>query len=383
MPKIVFFISEDWAFLSHRRILATACREAGWQVVLATRVNDERTRRAIEAMGVVVEHIPLRRRLLDPVADAGALWALIRVLRRHRPDILHTVALKPSLYGNLAALFAGTDHVISAIAGIGTLYRGAVGEHDSALYRLVRPVFATVMRAVLRRHGTRVIVQNDGDAADVLAHRWATADRLVTIRGSGVDLAAFPAQPLPQAPPVVFVLVARMLKDKGVPEAVEAARLLRARGMPVLLRLVGDPDPENPMTIDAETLRLYASQPGVEWLGRRDDIAAIWRNAHAAVLPSWHEGLPKALLEALASARPVITTDVPGCRDVIEDEVEGMLVPLRDPAALAAAMERLAADEGLRARMAAAARRRAETRFDQRHVAEAHLALYRAVLAGP
>jgi len=373
MTKIVFFISEDWYFLSHRLALAEACRDAGWEVVVATRVgrHGDEIRRA----GFTLEPIPLERGGMNPLRDARALAVVTGVLRRHRPDILHAVGLKPVLYGNLAAVIAGTPHVVSALAGMGSLLSGAARGAGP-----IRAVVLAALRPLLNRNRVRVVVQNDDDRALVLANRFATSERIVMIRGSGVDLAAFPAQPEPPAPPVVFALVARMLIDKGVPEAVEAMRLLRGRGIDAVLRLVGAPDSENPMTLDEARLRAFAAEPGVEWMGASDDIAAVWRAAHVAVLPSWREGMPKALLEALASARPVITTDTVGCRDVIEDGVEGLLVPLRSPPALAAAMERLATDSGLRGRMGAAARKRAEAKFDRRLVVAAHLTLYRSLL---
>ena len=372
MTKIVFFISEDWYFLSHRRVLAEACRDAGWQVVIATRVGagGETIKRA----GFILEPIPISRGGMNPVVDLMTVWALIGVLRRHRPDILHAVGLKPVLYGNLAAWVAGVPHIVSALAGMGSVLSGASAG-------LIRRAVLAALRPLLNRKRVRILVQNDDDRAQAIANGFAPDNRIVTIRGSGVDLSAFPAQPLPPAPPVIFALVARMLVDKGVPEAVDAARMLRSKGVPVTLRLVGAPDPENPMNLTEAQLRGFAAGPGIEWLGPHSDIAAIWRDAHVAVLPSWREGMPKALLEALASARPVITTDTTGCRDVIDPGVEGLLVPLKSPEALAAAMERLAGDANLRARMGMAARARAEARFDQRQIAAAHLALYRVLLA--
>jgi glycosyltransferase involved in cell wall biosynthesis len=375
LPKIVFFISEDWYFLSHRRVLAEACRDAGWTVVIATHVTNhsETIRRA----GFILEPIPLSRGGMNPFTDLVTVWTMIGLLNRHRPDVLHAVGLKPVLYGNVAAWIAGTPHIVSALAGMGSVLSGA-SKSAGALRRLV----LAALRPLLNRKRGRVLVQNDDDRAQVLANRFAPDARIVTIRGSGVDLTAFPVQPMPPAPPVVFALVARMLIDKGVPEAVDAARMLRSKGLPIVLRLVGAPDPENPMSLDETRLRSFAAEPGIEWLGPQTDIAAVWRDAHVAVLPSWREGMPKALLEALASGRPVITTDTIGCRDVIEPGVEGVLVRLKDPAHLAEAMERLATDAVLRATMGEAARKRAERRFDQRLVAAAHLDLYRRLLNG-
>ncbi|HEY1722627.1 MAG TPA: glycosyltransferase family 4 protein [Magnetospirillaceae bacterium] len=374
MTKIVFFISEDWYFLSHRRVLAEACRDAGWEVVIATRVADKGE--AIKNAGFILEPIPISRGGMNPFVDLVTVWAMIGLLRRHRPDILHSVGLKPVLYGNIAAWVAGTPHLVSALAGMGSVLSGA-----SKSAGLIRRLVLAALRPLLNRKRGRVLVQNDDDRAQGLANGFAPEARIVIIRGSGVDLTGFPVQPIPSEPPVVFALVARMLIDKGVPEAVDAARLLRSKGVPVTLRLIGAPDPENPMSLTEEQLRAFAAEPGVEWLGPRSDIAAVWRDAHVAVLPSWREGLPKALLEAMACGRPVITTDTTGCRDVIEAGVEGVLVPLKNPEALAAAMERLASDPALRAQMGRAARQRAETRFDQRLIAQAHLDLYRTLLA--
>jgi glycosyltransferase involved in cell wall biosynthesis len=381
MTKIVYFIAEDFYFLSHRLALAEACRDAGWAVVVATRTGPRAAE--IARAGFALEPIPLERGGMNPLSDLRALFAVIGVLRRHRPDILHAVGVKPVLYGTLAALVTGTPHIVAALAGMGSLLSGAAQRAGAARGSgLVRTLVQRALRPLLNRSRVRVIVQNDDDRALVLANGLTTPARTVMIRGSGVDLDAFAAQPIAAAPPVVFALVARMLIDKGVPEAVEALRLLRGRGVPAVLRLVGAPDPENPMTLDESRLAAYAAEPGVEWRGASDDIVGVWRAAHVAVLPSWREGMPKALLEALASARPVITTDTVGCRDVIEDGVEGILVPLKNPQALAAAMERLATDAELRARMGRAARRRAETKFDRRRVVEAHLDLYRGLLRG-
>jgi glycosyltransferase involved in cell wall biosynthesis len=374
MTTIVFFISEDWYFLSHRLALAEACRDAGWKVVIATRVGQRGAE--IARAGLTLEPVPLDRGGMNPLRDLGALRALLAILRRHRPDVLHAVGLKPVLYGSLAASLAGTPHVVAALAGMGSILSGAAKGAGA-----MRTLLLAGLRPLLDRERVRVVVQNDDDRAQVLANGLAKAERIVTIRGSGVDLDAFPALDPPPAPPVVFALVARMLIDKGVPEAVEAIGLVRARGIDATLKLVGAPDPANPMSFGDAQMRAIAATPGVTWDGASDDIVGVWRGAHVAVLPSWREGMPKALLEALACARPVITTDTAGCRDVIEPGVEGLLVPLKDPKALAEAMARLAGDAGLRARMGLAARLRAEVRFDRRRVVEAHLALYRSLIA--
>lgn len=374
VTTIVFFISEDWYFLSHRRALAEACLREGWRVVVAA--NDTGQAQAIRDAGCVFAPVPMRRGGINPLRDLRALAAMMGVVRRYRPDLIHAVALKPVLYANLAARLAGRAGVVSALAGMGYLFTG-----ESLKIRILRLGVTSVLRLLLGGRRSRVIVQNDDDRELLLSHGLARAGQVATIRGSGVDLAAFPAQAPPSTQPAIFALVARMLADKGVREAAAAARELRRRGVPFRLWLVGAPDPQNPATLSEAELRDWEAEGILEWLGQRGDIATIWRDAHVAVLPSYREGMPKALLEAAACGRPIITTDTVGCRDVIDDGVEGLLVPVRDANALADAMQRLAADAGLRARMGVAARQRAEARFGQDRVVRAHIALYRELLA--
>jgi glycosyltransferase involved in cell wall biosynthesis len=301
------------------------------------------------------------------------------VLRRQKPDILHCVAMKPVLYGNLAARLCGPAATVSALAGMGYAFTAA-----SLKVRLLRGLLSALLRRLLRPAGHRLIVQNDDDRALLLSIGAALPGQITVIAGSGVDLAAL--TPLPPPLPavtgrVVFALVARMLADKGIGEAVAAIRRLRDGGVDGWLWLVGAPDPHNPSSIDEPQLRAWAVQDGVRWLGHQSDILAIWREADVALLPSYREGMPKSLLEAAACGRPIITTDVVGCRQVIEDGVEGFIVPARQSEGLAAAMRRLALDAGLRQRMGAAARRRAERLFGEEAVVAAHLAIYRGLLA--
>ena len=372
MPKIVFFITEDWAFLSHRLPLARAARDAGWDVVIATHVTTKAD--VIEAEGFRLEPIPLDRGGVHPWRELKALAALADVLIRHRPDILHCVAVKPVLYGNLIAFLTRQKATVSALAGMGYAYTAG-----SLKVRTLRSVLSTLLRLLLRRPNSHLIVQNEDDRDLMLKIGAATPATITLIPGSGVDLQALPALPPPDNSPVIFALVARMLADKGVREAVEATG--RVEG--ALLWLVGSPDPHNPSSIDEAELRGWEKDGRVKWLGHRNDILEIWRQADVAILPSYREGTPKALLEAAACARPIITTDVVGCRQVIDDGVEGRIVPARSPHGLAEAMKRLAEDAGLRHDMGRAARRRAEQRFSQEKVVEMHFAIYRALSGHP
>lgn len=370
MPKIVFFITEDWAFLSHRLPLARAARDAGWEVVIATHVTTKAD--VILAEGFKLEPIPLDRGGTHPWRELKALIALFRVVRRHKPDILHCVAVKPVIYGNLIARLAGQKATVSALAGMGYAYTAG-----SFKVRLLRRALSAAMRLLLNRPGHHLIVQNEDDKALALSMGTASERTLTLIPGSGVDLEVLPALPPPDNEPPVFALVARMLADKGVREAVEAMN-----GVPGILWLVGAPDPHNPSSIDEAEIRSWEKGGKVRWLGHSNDVRDIWRQADVAVLPSYREGTPKALLEAAACARPIVTTDVTGCRQVIEDGVEGFIVPARSSQGLADAMRRLAEDKALRHRMGAAARARAEARFGQERVVQMHFEIYRALLLG-
>ncbi len=370
----MFFITEDWAFLSHRLVLGKACRDAGWDVVVAANVTDHGPE--IRRHGFTLQPLPLDRRGANPLGELRTIAAVAAALRRHRPDVLHCVALKPVLYGNLAAILSGHRRTISALAGMGYAFTGT-----SARVAVLRRLLVAGLRLLLRRPGNQVIVQNDDDRALLLRHGIAVEERLTLIRGSGVDLAALPTLPPPPADqPIIFAVVARMLADKGIAEVVEATRQLHRRGVACRLWLVGKLDPHNPSAFTERQLRAWEAEGAAEWLGHREDIAEIWRQAHVAVLPSYREGMPKALLEAAACGRPIITTDVIGCREVIDDGIEGFLVPARESAGLAAAMQRLVEDQALRLAMGRAARQRAEQRFGEDRVVAQHFELYRRCL---
>ncbi len=367
-PKLMFLVSEDWYFVSHRLSLARAALAAGYEVVVACRVTDQRAR--IEAEGVRVIPIKLRRRLVNPLADLAAIAELVAIFRRERPDVLHQFALKPATFGSLAALAARLPAVVNTVAGLGYIFI-----NQSFKARLLRPLLVLGFRFLLNRPGSHVIVQNHDDHSLFLDRGLVAKARLSLIAGSGVDTERFTPAPEPEGVPVAM-LVARMLWDKGVGEAVEAMRLLRARGVALRLWLAGTPDPDNPRSIAQGQLRQWQDEGLVEWLGQVDDVAALWHRAHIAVLPSYREGLPKSLLEAAASGRPMIATDAPGCRELVRDGSNGLLVPLRQAPPLADALERLATDPGLRARGGAPPRHDVENHYSDRVVVAACLELY-------
>jgi len=261
--------------------------------------------------------------------------------------------------------------MVAAISGLGFVFLS-----NSLKMRLVRAVVARLYRIALGHPNSRVIFQNASDR-DMLKSLGAVRDeQVVLIRGAGVDLNDYRAQPEPAAPPVVATMVARLLRDKGVQEFVQAARLLRERGVPVTMRLVGGVDAGNPASASQAEVDAWQREGCVEALGERSDVPQLYAASHIAVLPSYREGLPKSLIEAAACGRAVVTTDVPGCRDAIDPDKTGLLVPVRDPQALADAIARLAGDPALRQAMGAAGRALAEREFNIERVARIHVDLY-------
>lgn len=364
--KLLFVVTEDWYFVSHRLPLAVAAQAAGFDVAVATR--EGRQAEVIRSAGIRLIPFALSRRGGNPLREVVALW---RLYRREQPDLVHHVALKPVMFGALAAFLARVPAQVNAVAGVGWLFTTSSG-----IVRLARPALRWILARLLNQPHSLTIVQNPEDQA-LLERSGVPATRLRLIRGAGVDIQIFyPVTPPPD--PVCIVLVARMLWDKGVGEFVEAARRLTEAGVNARFVLVGDPDPANPASVPESTLRSWHGQHGVEWWGRREDMPTVLQAAHIACLPSaYGEGLPKSLLEAAACGLPIVTTDAPGCREVVRDGVNGFLVPVRDAAALAAALGKLIGDASLRRSMGEQSRVRAETEFGLETVIAQTLAVYR------
>lgn len=370
--KILYLVSEDWYFCSHRLPIARAARDAGAEVIVATRVRDHAE--TIEREGFRLIPIALSRSGRNPFHDAWTIFGLIGLYRRERPDLVHHVALKPSLYGSIAAWLTGIPAAVNAFAGMGFVFIS-----KGVFARTVRPVIRGAFRLLLNRPGNHVIVQNPDDFGLFADTVGVAPHRISTIRGSGVDTTQFRPSAEPDGTPVA-VCVARLLWDKGIGELVEAARSLRARGVAIRIRLVG-PGDENPAAIPETTLSDWAQEGIVDIAGPKDDIAAEYAKAHIAVLPSYREGLPKALLEAAAAGLPMVATDVPGCREVCRHDDTGLLVPARSVEPLADALETLAKDSARRARFGGAARALAEKEFAETVIVEQTVALYEKAIS--
>ena len=370
---LLFVVNVDWFFLSHRLPIALAAMRQGYQVHIATGLTDKKDE--LERNGLVVHPLVLDR----SSAGLGNAWRtalqLWRTFRAVRPDVVHLVTIKPVLMGGLAARLAGVPAVVAAVSGLGFVFmaRGA-----KAAVR--RWLVGVLYRVALGHHNVKVIFQNADDLLSLAKVAHLPAVKVAMIRGSGVDLVRYAHVPLSGGIPVVL-LAARLLADKGVLEFVQAARLLRQRGCNARFVLVGAVDTANPASFTDADVSAWVDDAVVEWWGHRTDLPQVLAAAHLVVLPSYREGLPKVLIEAAACGRAVVTTDVPGCRDAIDPGVTGVLVPVRNVANLACAMETLINDPLRCQVMGDAGRALAAKAFDVRQVVAAHLQIYQELMS--
>jgi glycosyltransferase involved in cell wall biosynthesis len=366
-PKLLFLVTEDWYFCSHRLPVARAARAAGFDVIIAARVAAHGE--CIRGEGFALRPLRWRRRGDGIVGAVRAIAEIARLYRAERPDVIHHVALKPILFGAVAARLAfgrKTPATVAAVMGLGTGF--------SSLYR---SPLRRALRWALGR--SRVIVQNPDDSA-ALAALGIEPARVELIRGSGVDIAHFAPLPEPRGGMTV-ALVARMLKSKGVLDAAAAIRRLRAEGHAVELVLAGPTDPDSADSLTDEAMRTLGGEPGIAWLGRVADVREVWRRAQIAVFPSTYgEGLPKSLLEAAACARPIVAADIQGTREIVRHGETGILVPPGDLSALAEAIAALAGDPARRTELGRGGRALVEREFAETIVAEQTVALYRRLL---
>jgi glycosyltransferase involved in cell wall biosynthesis len=375
-PKLLYLVSEDWYFVSHRLSLAFAAKEAGFDVSVATRVTNHGEE--IRDAGLNLIPITLARSGLNPLYEARTISELNTVFARETPDLVHDVALKPVIYGAWAAHKAGVKGIVNALMGLGWVFSS-----DSLKARALRPFVRHALRRALSAPGTRTIVQNADDAALIANQKLAPRDSIRLIRGSGVNPADYAAEDAGADVPLV-VLPARLLIAKGVREFINAAALLKAEGVKARFALVGEPDTDNPAAIPPEEILDAVIAGDVEHWGWRHDMPQVFSEASLVCLPTFYgEGVPKALIEAAASARAIVTTDVPGCREIVHPGENGWLVPPRDVGALATALRQAIAQPGLCAEFGGRGRRIVEREFSLDAVISDTLAVYGELVAMP
>ena len=371
--SIVYFVTEDWYFCSHRLSLAVAAKKVGYCVYVITRVTSHGD--VIESAGLNLIPINLSRRGRNPFAEAMIVKQLIGIYKRIRPHIVHHVAMKPVIYGSIAARVAGVPAVVNAMAGLGYLFSS-----DSTMAHILRPVIKGLFRFLLKNERTTVILQNPDDVEVMCGSGAVNKENVRLILGSGVDTEEYRREPESGDVPIVL-LASRLLWDKGVGEFVEAASVLKKEGVLARFVLAGEGDDENPGSISKTQLNTWQEQGDVECWGRRSDMPTVLAESHIVCLPSnYGEGVPKVLIEAAACGRPIVTTDTPGCREIVKDGVNGILVPIRDVAALVRAIRTLLDSPDLRSRMGHEGRQLVKRKFSIEIVLDETLAVYESMM---
>lgn len=370
--KILFVVNAPEFFLSHRLSLAEAARAQGYEVHVASAWGEQA--KAIVDFGFAHHVVPFARSGQNPLVELQSFLNLVQLFRRLRPDLVHLVTIKPVLYGGIAARFAGVDAVVSAVSGLGTVFLAS-----SPVAKVRRWLVKQLYISAFKSRKLSVIFQNPDDRDILLKMGALKFDSTRLIRGSGVNLHDYPHLPEPEGTSVV-VMAARLLRDKGVMEFVEAAKLLTEQDIDVKMRLIGSPDPGNQTSVTEQDIEIFNREGIVELIGFRSDIAEQYAVANIVCLPSYREGLPKSLVEAAACGRAVITTNVPGCRDAITPDITGMLVPVKDSAALAESIQFLIENPELRSTMGKAGRALAVEEFAIEKIVNQHLQIYRELL---
>ena len=375
-PILLFVVNEAYFFVSHRLPIALEAQRQGYDVHIAAPADnvwapEDYSVDELTKLGLTFHEIPMSRRGTHPVQELRTFLAIWGLYRRLHPDIVHQLTIKPNLYGGVAARLAGVPSVVYAITGLGQMFVSTQGP-----LRLLRPIVLSLMRVAFGHGNARVIVQNASDRAFLADNGVVDLDATVLIQGSGVDLTLFHPTPEPEGDPVV-ILPSRLIWEKGIQEFVDAARQLKNEGVVARFALVGNTHPSNPRAVPEETLRSWTKQGAVEWWGRREDMPQVMADCHIVCLPSkYGEGVPKVLLEAAAAGRPVVATDTAGCREVVENGVQGWLVPAEDSTALGAALRRLIENPKERITMGRAARAKALAAFGIDNIVKSTLAIY-------
>ena len=375
--KLIIVVNELWFFLSHRLPIALAARDAGYEVHVASRSGTSSEIKQLNQESLQFHPISFRRSSTGLWQELKTLNELHRLYKEIQPDIVHHVTIKPVLYGTLVARWVGGIQILNAISGLGYLFI-AQGWKSS----IRKKILLWGYRAILNSKKVWILFQNPDDQALFAQHKIIHPQHASIIKGSGVDLQQFTFSAIPKGK-IKIILVARMLWDKGVGEFVKAATVLKQQGVDADFLLVGSVDLGNPKSISIEQLEQWSKSGVVKWLGERADIPQLVAKSHIAVLPSYREGLPKSLIEAAAVGRPIVTTNVPGCREVVKEGENGFLVPARDAKKLAAAIKKLTNNPKLLITMGKKSRLMAEQEFSIQKVISKTLALYSKIGSDP
>lgn len=365
-PKIALVSHWDWVLFNYRIALARGLRDQGCDVLLVCPRGEHHAKLAEE--GFDWREWDVDRSGTEVPTEIASVVSLARIYRDFKPAVVHHFTMKPNLYGSLAAGLARVPLVVNTFSGLGFLF----SSDGMRLRRRVEPV----MRFAFKRRSAWSIVQNSEDLG-FLVKRGLIDERRVELIPECVDVDVFyPSAERGPTEPVRIVMAGRLLWDKGVAELVEAARILADRGVAARFLIAGEPDPGNPSSIPQHQIDAWAQADNIEFLGMRDDMPELLRESDIAALPSYHEGVPRFLLEAAATGLPIVASDIPGCRAIVREGANGKLVPTKDAPALASAFEELILDEALRKKMGRAGVEVADASFSERKMVERHIDLY-------
>lgn len=370
--KIIFFANTAWYLYNFRLALAKALRDDGFEVVLVSPEGEFGDR--LRAAGFRWEPLPLNRRSVNPFSELKAIFHLYRLFLKERPAVIHNFTVKCVIHGGIAAALAKVPARVNAVAGLGYIFSS-----NELKARALRPFVRLLLRSVVTGKHSRLILQNRDDVGAFVSRGVADSRYVRLIKGSGVDLTRFSPRdrPLLSGTDTRVLLAARLLWDKGIAVFVEAARILRKEGVPIRFLLAGGTDSGNPAAIPDSILQEWAREGVVEILGHVDDMAVLFSDVDIFALPTWYgEGVPRSLIEAAACALPLVATDIPGCREVISNGIDGLLIPTKDPEALAAAIKRIHDSPVWARALGEAARKKALQDFDERVVISNTRAVY-------
>lgn len=370
--KIFLVVSEDWSFWSHRLSLALSAMESGFEVTLVTKINMLAS--SIKNKGINVINLNFGRSSKTPLTDLINIVRLFFLFKKEKPDLIHNVALKTILISSMSALFNRKTVVVNAFTGLGYVFSS-----EQFKARVIRLFFKSSFNLITRKHNFWTIFQNSDDMNAFQKRGLSVPERSILIRGSGVDTNEFnQSKDLNDIP--VIMLASRMLWDKGVGEFVEAAKLINSTKTKAKFILVGNVDPDNPMSIPIPTLKEWSNEGHIIWQGYSKTMPETLASASIVCLPSYREGLPKVLLEAAAVGRPLIATDVPGCREIVKNNENGLLVKLKDVDSLYNAMMKLIKNKKLRENMGEKSRKVVEAEFSAKIINKQTISFYNSIL---
>lgn len=367
--KVLFVVNVDWFFISHRLCIAEQAVKEGWEVFVAG--EDTGRSHEIESKGITFINLPFSRSGTNPKDELKTLLNFYKVYKKIKPDIVHHITLKPVIYGSVVSKLLKIKGTLNAISGLGYNF---TGERQG----IVQKFMTSLMKYGFNQTNLAVIFQNKDDFNEVNKLKiLSDSNKINFIKGSGVDLNIFNHSPFPNDSTIKILLPIRMLWDKGVQEFRGATDLLKSKYKgKVLFILSGLADIENKAGVTEDYLRDWEDAGYVDWIGYQKDMVSVYQNSHIVVLPSYREGMPKSLLEACAIGRPIVTTDAIGCRECVDEGVNGFKVPVKSVKELADAIEKLILNDSLRVSMGEKSREKAENEFSQAMVINKHLKIY-------